>query len=254
LSHLREKVLIAGDIGCYTLGAGHPWNALDTCISMGASMGVALGLDLARPDGDDSKAVVAVIGDSTFLHMGMQGLLNITYNRGNVTVLLLDNRTTGMTGGQNHPGSGRDIHGDPTPQVDFPKLVEALGVAKERIRVIDAYELPTLYKTIRQEIAIAEPSVIITQRPCTLIDEFERRSPVRLQEDRCTGCGSCTDVGCPAISVTRRDKQVKPGGQAVDLTFVAIDSAICTGCGMCAAICGANAIVSTSSTNTEAQR
>jgi indolepyruvate ferredoxin oxidoreductase alpha subunit len=254
LSHLRDRVLIAGDIGCYTLGAGHPWNALDTCISMGASMGVALGLDLARPDEDKSKSVVAVIGDSTFLHMGMQGLLNITYSRGNVTVLLLDNRTTGMTGGQNHPGSGRDLHGDPAPQVDFPKLVEALGVAKERIRVIDAYELPTLYKAIRQEIAVPEPSVIITQRPCTLIDSFERRAPVRLEEDRCTGCGSCTDVGCPAISVIRRDKQIKPGGQEVDLTFVAIDGNICTGCRMCAEICGANAIVSTVSISTEAPR
>ncbi len=244
LSHLRQKVLIAGDIGCYSLGAGHPWNALDTCISMGASMGVALGIDMARPDADRAKGVVAVIGDSTFLHMGMQGLLNITYSRGNVTVLLLDNRTTGMTGGQDHPGSGRDVHGDAAPQVDFAKLAEALGVAPERIKVVDAYALPTLYKAIRHEITIPEPSVIITRRPCTLIDSFERRRPVQLVAERCTGCGSCTDVGCPAISVARRDKTIKPGGREVDLTFVAIDSAICTGCQMCGEVCGANAIVS----------
>ena len=225
LAHLRSRVLIAGDIGCYTLGAGHPWNALDTCISMGASMGVALGLDKARGEADKAKSVIAVIGNSTFLHMGMQGLLNITYSRGNVTVLLLDNRTTGMTGGQNNPASGRDVYGEPAPEVDFAKLVEALGVKKDRIRVVDAYELPTLYKAIRQEIAMPEPSVIITQRPCTLIDLFERRQPYRVLDDRCTGCGSCTDVGCPAITVTRRAKETKAerqrGGTSPSLLSIA---------------------------------
>jgi indolepyruvate ferredoxin oxidoreductase alpha subunit len=243
LAHMRDRVLIAGDIGCYSLGAGHPWNAMDTCISMGASMGVALGFDLARADDDKSKSVIAVIGDSTFLHMGMQGLLNIAYSRGNVTVLLLDNRTTGMTGGQNHPGSGRDLHGEPAPQVDFAKLVEALGVKSERIRVIDAYALPTLYKAIREEIAVPEPSVIITRRPCTLIDDFERQNPFVVLEERCTGCGSCTDVGCPAISVIRRARERNANGHEVDLSFVAIDSTVCTGCNMCAEVCGAKAII-----------
>ena len=198
LSHMRNKVTIAGDIGCYTLGAGNPWNALDTCISMGASMGVALGIDKARAAGDTAKGIVAVIGDSTFLHMGMQGLLNITYNRGNITVLLLDNRTTGMTGGQNHAGCSRDVHGEAAPGVDFAKLVEALGVKPERIRVVDPYELPTLYKALREEVAIPEPSVIITNQPCTLIDEFQRHTPFRVEEAKCTGCGNCMDVGCPA--------------------------------------------------------
>jgi len=246
LSHLRNKVLIAGDIGCYTLGAGNPWNALDTCISMGASMGVALGLDKARAEGDTAKGIVAVIGDSTFLHMGMQGLLNITYNRGNVTVLLLDNRTTGMTGGQNNPGCARDVHGEDAPGVDFAKLVEALGVRPERIRVVDPYELPTLYKALREEVAMPEPSVIITNQPCTLIDDFKRHLPFRVEEDKCTGCGNCMDVGCPAITVTRRGKEVKKSGREVDLTFVKIDTTTCTGCGMCVNTCGAEAIVNPS--------
>ncbi len=243
LSHMRQKVLISGDIGCYTLGAGHPWMALDTTICMGASMGIALGMDKARPDGDTKKSIVAVIGDSTFLHMGMQGLLDITYNRGNVTVLLLDNRTTGMTGGQNNPGCGRDVHGEVAPEVDFVKLVEALGVKKERVRVVDPYELPTLYKALREETAIPEPSVIITNRPCTLIDEYTRMVPFRVEDARCTGCGACTDVGCPSIVVTRRGKEIRKSGNEVELTWVTIDTSTCTGCGMCVKTCGADAIV-----------
>jgi indolepyruvate ferredoxin oxidoreductase, alpha subunit len=243
LSHMREKVLISGDIGCYTLGAGHPWTALDATICMGASMGIALGMDKGRAEGDQKKAVVAVIGDSTFLHMGMQGLLDITYNRGNVTVLLLDNRTTGMTGGQNNPGCGRDVRGDEAPQIDFPLLVEALGVRKERIRIVDPYELPTLTRALREETAIPEPSVIITNRPCTLIDEYQALRPYHVEDDRCTGCGACTDVGCPSITVTRREQETRPSGAVVDLSFVTIDVSTCTGCGMCVKTCGAKAIL-----------
>ncbi len=243
LSRMRHKVLISGDIGCYTLGAGQPWMALDTTICMGASMGIALGMDKARSEADKSKGVIAVIGDSTFLHMGMQGLLDITYNRGNVTILLLDNRTTGMTGGQNNPGCGRDVHGQTAPEVDFAKLVEALGVRKERIRVVDPYELPTLTRALREEIAISEPSVIITDRPCTLIDEYAKLRPYRVEDDRCTGCGACMNVGCPAISVTNREKVIRKNGAEVELSFVTIDTTICTGCSMCVKTCGADAIV-----------
>jgi indolepyruvate ferredoxin oxidoreductase, alpha subunit len=132
LSQVRN-LNISGDIGCYTLGAGHPWQAMDTCVSMGASMGIALGMDKGRGEADKDKRVVAVIGDSTFLHMGMQGLLDMVYNKGNVTVLLLDNRAVGMTGGQDNPGNGRDIYGDDAPRIDFAKLVSALGVKDERI-------------------------------------------------------------------------------------------------------------------------
>ena len=242
LSQLRN-VTISGDIGCYTLGFGQPWNALDACISMGASMGMALGLDKGRSDAEKEKKIVAVIGDSTFLHMGMQGLLDIVYNRGNVTVLLLDNRAVGMTGGQDNPGSGRDIHGSDAPRVDFATLVKALGVREERVHVVNAYELPVLLKTLREETKIAEPSVIITSQPCVLIKDYHAQKPFTVIENKCTGCGNCIDVGCPAIHVTRRDRVTKANGREVDLAFVRIESAACTGCGLCLKPCAPDAIV-----------
>ena len=242
LSQLRN-VIISGDIGCYTLGAGHPWNALDTCISMGASMGMALGMDKGRGAKDANKKIVAVIGDSTFMHMGMQGLLDITYNGGNVTILLLDNRTVGMTGGQDNPASGRDIHGMEAPRVDFVQLCEALGVRSERIRKVDPYELPTLFKALREETKIEGPSVIITDRPCVLIGEYKPTLTYKVIDDSCTGCGNCLDVGCPAIHVTRRGQETKPSGKVVDLSFVRIDTAACTGCGLCVQPCAPEAIV-----------
>ncbi len=239
---MRRKVVIMGDIGCYTLGAGHPWHALDSCIAMGASMGLALGIDKAGGESDAKKAVLAVLGDSTFLHMGLQGLLNIVYNRGNVTVLILDNRTTGMTGGQNHPGTGQDVHGEVAPRVEFPPLVEALGVKRERIKVVDSYDLPLLFRTIRDEIKVPEPSVVITNQPCTLIPSFERRTAHQVLEDRCTGCGNCMDLGCPAITVRLRERRSLDGDD-FDVTFTTIDSRACTGCTMCVSACAHDAIV-----------
>ena len=242
LAQLRN-VTISGDIGCYTLGFGQPWNALDACISMGASMGMALGLDKGRAESEQDKKIVAVIGDSTFMHMGMQGLLDIVYNRGNVTVMILDNRAVGMTGGQNNPANGRGIHGEEAPRIDFATLVKALGVREERVHVVDPYELPTLFKTLRQETKVAEPSVIITNQPCVLGDDYHARKPFKVIEDKCTGCGNCVDVGCPAIHVTRRDKVVKASGKEVDRSFVRIDSLACTGCGLCVQPCAPEAIV-----------
>lgn len=241
LSQLRN-VTIAGDIGCYTLGAGHPWNALDTTICMGASMGMALGMDKGRGPDDEKKNIVAVIGDSTFMHMGMQGLLDIAYNRGNVTVLLLDNRTVGMTGGQDNPASGRDIHGEAALQIDFAKVVESLGIAPEHIHVIDPYLLPVLFKTLREEVKHKGPSVIITNRPCVLIDEYKKEPPFEVIETACTGCGNCVEIGCPAIHVTRREKAIKPSGKEVELAFVNIETAACTGCGLCLQPCAPDAI------------
>ena len=242
LAQLRN-VTISGDIGCYTLGFGQPWNALDACISMGASMGMALGLDKGRADSEKDKKIVAVIGDSTFMHMGMQGLLDIVYNRGNVTVMILDNRAVGMTGGQNNPGTGRGIHGEDAPRVDFAKLAIALGVREERVHVVDAYELPTLFKTLRQETKMPEPSVIITNQPCVLVQDYKPRKAFRVIEDLCTGCGNCVDVGCPAIHVTRRDTVVKASGKEVARAFVRIESSACTGCGLCLQPCAPDAIV-----------
>ncbi len=242
LSQVRN-LNISGDIGCYTLGAGHPWNALDTCVSMGASMGIALGMDKGRGEADKDKRVVAVIGDSTFLHMGMQGLLDMVYNKGNVTVLLLDNRAVGMTGGQDNPGNGRDIYGDDAPRIDFAKLVAALGVKEERIHTVNPYELPVLFKTLREEVKVPDVSVIITDQPCVLIKDYHKLKPFEVIDDLCTGCGNCIDVGCPAIHVTRRGKEVKPSGREVDLAFVRIESSVCTGCTLCVQPCAPGAIV-----------
>ena len=241
LSQVRN-LNISGDIGCYTLGAGHPWQAMDTCVSMGASMGIALGMDKGRGEADKDKRIVAVIGDSTFLHMGMQGLLDMVYNKANVTVLLLDNRAVGMTGGQDNPGNGRDIHGDEAPRIDFVKLVKALGVKEERVHKVNPYELPTLFKTIRDEVKVPDVSVIVTDQPCVLIKDYHKLKPYGVHEDKCTGCGNCLDVGCPAIHVTRRGKEVKASGREVDLSFVRIESSVCTGCGLCVQPCAPDAI------------
>ena len=242
LSKIRNKA-ISGDIGCYTLGAGHPWNALDTTICMGASMGVAHGLDKGRTDVDKDQKIIAVIGDSTFMHMGMQGLLDITYNRGNVTILLLDNRAVGMTGGQDNPGSGRDIHGKESPRINFAKLCEALGVKPERIHEVNPYELPILFKALREEVKVDDTSVIITNQPCVLVDFYAAKPPFRVEDDKCTGCKNCLDVGCPAIYVTRRETVVKPNGKEKELAFVRIESSACTGCNLCPSTCGPDAII-----------
>jgi indolepyruvate ferredoxin oxidoreductase alpha subunit len=242
LSRLRRQVTIAGDIGCYTLGALHPWKALDTTTCMGASVTMALGLDKGRSEADKDKNIVAVIGDSTFLHMGMQGLLNLVYNKGNATVLILDNGTTGMTGGQDHPGTGKDAYGMPAPRVNFPQLVESLGVKPERIKVINPYMMPVLYKTIREEMAIPEVSVIITNQPCVLIEDHERYAPFKVDDALCTGCGNCLNTGCPAILVRKRETVMK-AGKAQELAFVDIDMAGCTGCGLCTETCGPDAIL-----------
>ncbi len=243
LSRLHRKVNISGDIGCYTLGAGHPWNAMDAMTCMGASMGIALGMDLGRAATDKDKGIIAVIGDSTFLHMGMQGLLDIVYNGGNVTVMLLDNRTTGMTGGQANAGTGTDIHGNQAPSIDFVRLCEALGVRSERIHVVNPYEMPILYKTIKEEIKQPEPSVIITNQPCVLIPEFRKFTPLKVIDEDCTGCANCLNVGCPAILATRRETVTKASGKKLEKIWVTIETAACTGCDLCPTTCGPNAIV-----------
>lgn len=242
LGQLKDAI-ICGDIGCYTLGWGSPWNAMDSVISMGASLGVAHGMAKAFAGDPAARPVLAVIGDSTFLHGGMPALANLTYHGGNVTLLLLDNRSTAMTGGQNNPGNGRKLDGSPAPRLDFAKLVEALGVRPERVRVVDPYQLPTFFKVLREEMKVPEPSVIIADRPCVLSEDFERRRPLKVVDAQCNGCARCLDLGCPAITVKRRERQARKSGKVVDLAWVRVERAMCTGCDLCAKACARGAIV-----------
>lgn len=230
LGQLADAV-ICGDIGCYTLGCGEPWNAMDSIIAMGASLGVAHGVAKSFASNGGAKPVLAVIGDSTFLHSGMPALANIAQQRANVTVLLLDNRVAAMTGGQD------------TPRLDFAQLARSLGVRAERVRTVDPYELPAFSRALREEIKAPEPSVIIAERPCVLSRDFVRRRPLEVVDDKCNGCARCLDVGCPAITVTRRERESRPSGKAVERAWVRVESGLCTGCDVCAKACARGAMV-----------
>ena len=243
LSRLRKRASFAGDIGCYTLGAGQPWNALDTCICMGSAIGIGLGMDLGRGERDKDKGIFSIIGDSTFLHLGVQGLLDLVYNQGNVTVMILDNSATGMTGGQNNHGNGRDLRGGEAPKVDFAELACALGVDREHVHVVDPYDLPVLYKAVKQEMAAPLPSVIVAKRPCVLTDRFAPRRPLMVDPEKCNGCANCLNVGCPAILVTHRETEVRDSGREVMKAWVRIESAACTGCDICLQSCGPDAML-----------
>ncbi|MGE5508341.1 MAG: indolepyruvate ferredoxin oxidoreductase subunit alpha [Chitinophagales bacterium] len=223
---LRQlNLTVLGDIGCYTLGALPPLDAMDLCLCMGAS--ISGGLGMVKADPELAGKTVAVIGDSTFLHSGMTGLLDVVYNQAPLPVLILDNRTTAMTGHQDHPGTGRTLQGQPAKAVDFLALVKALGVT--RTAVVDPFQLDRLKETLREFLAAGEPSVIIARRPCALISK-QPANPLAVDAAACRKCRSCLRLGCPAISACA-------GGT------VAIDPALCTGCGLCASVCKYDAIV-----------
>jgi indolepyruvate ferredoxin oxidoreductase alpha subunit len=191
---------------------------MDSCVCMGASIGMAHGCELA--DSSLAPRTVAVIGDSTFFHSGITGLIHMVYNGGNGTVIILDNRTTAMTGHQDHPGTGKTLMGEPAPAVDLEALVRALGVG--RVRVVDPLDIAGLTQAIQEEAAAGAPSVIIARRPCALLQR-ENRPPVRVDGETCTGCKTCLKLSCPAISVQDRK--------------AAVDAIICTGCGLCVQVC-----------------
>jgi indolepyruvate ferredoxin oxidoreductase alpha subunit len=216
---------VSGDIGCYTLGAVAPLASVDTTICMGASIGAAFGM--AKVQGADfNKKLVSVIGDSTFIHSGITGLIDIVYNKGANTVIVLDNSITGMTGHQQNPAMGKTIRGEDTRAVDLIALCHAVGV--QRVRVADPFDLATFEAVVREEVAADEPSVIIAQRPCALLKYVKYTGHCEIN-DRCKKCKKCMKLGCPAISVCE-DGSVK------------IDPTQCNGCGLCLGVCPFGAI------------
>ena len=219
----KLKTTVMGDIGCYTLAALAPTNAIDTCLCMGGSIGMEHGFEKAT---GDSKNLVAVLGDSTFLHSGMTGLLNMVYNEAKGTVIILDNRITGMTGHQQNPGSGKNAKGEMAPAVNFEELVKALGV--KNVTVIDPFEVKDLEAVIKRETDRDELSVIITRRPCVMITKQEGTPNVIT--DNCKNCRQCMKVGCPAI-------EMKDGRPYIVTTS-------CVGCGLCTRVCPFDAIKS----------
>lgn len=219
-------VIVTGDIGCYALGVVPPLSAMDSVVCMGASIGNAFGVELAL--GEDAKGkVVGVIGDSTFMHSGMTGLLDIVYNKGASTIVILDNRITAMTGHQENPTTGKTLMGEDTVQIDLAQLSKALGV--DSVSVVDPYDLEETESTIKEELEKDEISVIVARRACALLDEVEREKPFNVDPDKCKDCGMCLDIGCPAIS--------KGDGKSE------IDDYLCTGCGVCVQVCPFDAIV-----------
>lgn len=216
---------VCGDIGCYTLGALPPSEAMDTCVCMGASIGMAHGMEKARGR-EFAKKTIAVLGDSTFIHSGITGLIDIVYNKGVSTVVILDNSITGMTGHQHNPTTGFTIKNEPTKQVDLEKLCEAIGVS--RIRICDPFNLKEFEKVMREETTAEEPSVVISQRPCALLKNVNYGAPYSIDAEKCKNCGNCLKIGCPAI-VKKEDHMV-------------INSALCRGCGLCTKMCAFDAI------------
>ena len=221
----KNKITALGDIGCYTLGAVPPLGALDTTICMGASISGAHGFTKAQNGAADNKTV-AVIGDSTFMHSGITGLVNVAYNESNATIIIVDNSITGMTGHQQNPTTGYNLKGDPCTKIDLETLCRAVGI--RRVRVVDPYNLAETETAIKEELAAPEASVIISRRPCALLKYVKHNKPVRVESDKCRSCKMCMKIGCPAISMK--------GGKAT------IDNTLCTGCGVCAQLCKFDAI------------
>ena len=222
----KNKITALGDIGCYTLGSAPPLNALDSTLCMGASISGLHGFNLARGSEAEKKSV-AVIGDSTFMHSGMTGLVNVAYNATNSTVIIVDNSITGMTGHQQNPTTGYNIKGDPAAKVDLESLCKALGI--NRVRVVDPYDLKACDTAVKEELAADEPSVIISRRPCVLLKSVKLEAPLTVDNDKCRSCKRCMTLGCPAISM--KDGKAK------------VDATLCVGCGVCKQLCAFDAIV-----------
>lgn len=223
----KNKCTVLGDIGCYTLGAVAPLNAIEMTLCMGASVSSIHGFNKALGQESEGKTV-AVIGDSTFMHSGMTGLANIAYNQSNSTVIILDNSITGMTGHQQNPTTGYNIKGDPAGKIDLESLCRSMGI--ERVVVVDPYDLEECERVLKKELAAKAPSVIISRRPCALLKYVKHNPPLRVETNNCAGCKACMRLGCPAISI-RNKKAV-------------IDATLCVGCGVCQQLCKFGALQS----------
>ena len=216
----KNKLTVLGDIGCYTLGAVAPLAAVDSVICMGASVSGLHGFSKSQQGAMDNQTV-AVIGDSTFMHSGITGLVNMAYNESNATVIIVDNSITGMTGHQQNPTTGFNLKGDPCAKIDLETLCRAVGI--KRVRVIDPYDLAQCDAVIKEELAANEPSVIISRRPCALLKYVKHKKPLAVDANKCVGCKACMKIGCPAISIV--------DGKAV------VDGTQCVGCGVCEQLC-----------------
>lgn len=221
---------VSGDIGCYTLGAQAPLSMMDSCVCMGASVSGLHGFNVARGK-EQAKKSVAVIGDSTFIHSGITGLIDIAYNKGFSTVIVLDNSITGMTGHQNNPANGLTIKGDPTVAVNLEALAKAVGF--NNVVVVDPFDIEGTKAAVKAELLKEEPSLIISRRPCALLKTVKHSAPVKINADKCIGCKACLNVGCPALSQIKREN---------GKSLAVIDNTQCVGCGVCASACKFGAI------------
>ena len=221
----KMGVNVCGDIGCYTLGAVAPLQSIHSVVCMGASIGMSFGMSLARGE-EFAKNTVAVLGDSTFIHSGITGLVEIVYNKGINTVLVLDNSITGMTGHQDNPTTGKTLKGEKTKQVDLELLGKAVGI--DRVSIIDPFDLKQCEKVLKEELASDEPSLVIVQRPCALLKSVKFPGPIKINNEKCKKCKMCMKLGCPAI-VDRGD-------------YLEIDKTLCVGCGLCKNVCSFGAI------------
>ena len=216
----KLKVTVFGDIGCYTLGSVAPLSAMDVTLCMGASFSGLHGWNKAGGTENEKKSV-AVIGDSTFMHSGMTGLATIAYNQSNSTVIVLDNSITGMTGHQQNPTTGKNLYGDPAGRVDLEALARAMGI--NRVRVVDPYNIAECEATVREELEVEEPSLIISRRPCALLKEVKPKPALKVDEAKCKSCKMCMKIGCPAIAMKNNKAKIDP--------------TLCVGCGVCSQMC-----------------